>query len=622
MALEEKKLFVNNKYAKYNLVNDNSNIRVAPTRSNTFPPPPSTTDPSSSSLANNNNNPYLNRSSRSNTVSSFTSTAASASNDDYWCSSVVQTDQNKNDNDDYWNVKTEATATNQNNDSWDMKNNEENNGVWNVNNIEEDIRNEDWLSENINRKKNECWNSIVENPNQSNNQKDVEDYNNIVETANNNDYWGSELQDNQNNNDYQDNVDYWNSTSENKISKENDNDNLNEEDTVSIPTPITTISAVTPPKEENPNISNDNDFNQSLIKKLNTLSTIDQQHHDEKKYNSHNYNPRIIIDINNVISNNTIDTTGNTNGKKIQTFVLIEQKLLDFSDDEDKSPAVNNNSEKETTTNTATAKKKRSADFKIIDMEGFLRKDLEEGLKKMVNGVMNKNLTSSITILASSTGKQKMKFLDIASLEPINAALVFENPECRVVGRIETYSCKLAGVDKKLYKNLESQWNNNLSQQNAQSVSPDAHSFDTIISPFGSMDQPSSRRTLFNLIATLNASYPDYDFSDVKPDQFTKQPSVPMVCNYINNTLFNLGRAHIINDLMLWQTVDDIIFLDECNIYSFNPDSDADPNSDDGVITTAPLQEDEPLDDTISETEESDINAMSYEEYVMGDIEM
>jgi len=39
------------------------------------------------------------------------------------------------------------------------------------------------------------------------------------------------------------------------------------------------------------------------------------------------------------------------------------------------------------------------------------------------------------------------------------------------------------------------------------------------------------------------------------------------------------------------------------------------------LSTTAPLQEDEPLDDTISETE-SDINAMSYEEYVMGDIEM
>ncbi|CAG8432728.1 7055_t:CDS:2 [Diversispora eburnea] len=225
-----------------------------------------------------------------------------------------------------------------------------------------------------------------------------------------------------------------------------------------------------------------------------------------------------------------------------------------------------------------------------------------------------------------------MKFLDIASLDPINTALIFENPECRVVGRIETYSCKLAGVDKKLYKNLENRWNSkNISE--SQSVSPEQqHSFNNIISPFGSLEQPSSRRTLFNLIATLNASYPDYDFSDVKPDQFTKQPSVPMVCNYINNTLFNLGRSYIVNDLNLWQVIDDIIDLNECNVYSFNPDIDSDPNAEDGAINkklkrivfftvrclsiNAPLQEDEPLDS------ESEVNAMSYEEYVMGDIEM
>jgi len=71
---------------------------------------------------------------------------------------------------------------------------------------------------------------------------------------------------------------------------------------------------------------------------------------------------------------------------------------------------------------------------------------------------------------------------------------------------------KLAGVDKKLYKHLESQWNSDFSE----SVSPDqTHSLNNIISPFGPMDQPSSRRMLFNLIATLNASYPDYDFSFV-----------------------------------------------------------------------------------------------------------
>jgi hypothetical protein len=158
------------------------------------------------------------------------------------------------------------------------------------------------------------------------------------------------------------------------------------------------------------------------------------------------------------------------------------------------------------------------------------------------------------------------------------------------------------------------------------------------------MDQPSSRRMLFNLIATLNASYPDYDFSDVKPDQFTKQPSVPMACNFINNTLFNLGRAYIVNDLNLWQVIDDIIELDECSVYSFNPDNDSDPNAEDGAIWSfnffyynkklkrilffavrclsinAPLQEEEPME-TFSDSG-SDVIGMSYEEYVMGDIEM
>jgi len=32
------------------------------------------------------------------------------------------------------------------------------------------------------------------------------------------------------------------------------------------------------------------------------------------------------------------------------------------------------------------------------------------------------------------------------------------------------------------------------------------------ISPFGPLTQPTSRKTLYHLIATLNACFPDYDF--------------------------------------------------------------------------------------------------------------
>nr|CAG8471820.1 10430_t:CDS:10 [Entrophospora candida] len=426
LTLDEKKPFVNNRYAKYNLVNDN--------------------------------------------------------NDDGWGSggsTTVEIDQNKND-DDYWSVKAEITATNQNNDDWNVKNNEESNGGWNVNNSKENIeKNEGWnmknneengqdwnsiienaseknesSSENTNEKRecwnensdgrNECWNgnnngkgeegsnNTVENTNWSDNQKYVEGYNSTVEAANFNnnddywgseenqlensennnsiseknnedDYWGSEVQDNQNNN--SDNVGYWNGTSENEISKENNNDNWNvggnKEDTVSIPIPITTISATTSSKQECPNVNND--FDRSLIKKLNAISTTDQKHNDGKESNSHNFNQKIITNINNIISNNSsqkvrggaIDTTSSTNVLSLSPK-QSEQKLLDLSDDEDNnSPAVNNNNKKETTIDTAAAKKRRSADFKIIDVEGFLKQDLEEELKKMMVDLMSQNSTSS-----------------------------------------------------------------------------------------------------------------------------------------------------------------------------------------------------------------------------------
>src|SRR5690349_3283267 len=64
---------------------------------------------------------------------------------------------------------------------------------------------------------------------------------------------------------------------------------------------------------------------------------------------------------------------------------------------------------------------------------------------------------------------------------------------------------KLAGADKKLYKYLEHRYQDELNH------SP--NSIHLHMSPFGPMTLPACRRTLCHLIATLNASYPDYDFS-------------------------------------------------------------------------------------------------------------
>lgn len=67
---------------------------------------------------------------------------------------------------------------------------------------------------------------------------------------------------------------------------------------------------------------------------------------------------------------------------------------------------------------------------------------------------------------------------------------------------------KAAGADKKLYKQIEVKYD-----PSSLMSPPDDDSIRSIISPFGPMNQPASRRTLFYLIGTLNASFPDYDFS-------------------------------------------------------------------------------------------------------------
>ncbi|CAJ0750997.1 17606_t:CDS:2, partial [Entrophospora sp. SA101] len=179
------------------------------------------------------------------------------------------------------------------------------------------------------------YNSTVEAANYNNNDdywgneenqlENSENNNSISEKNNEDDYWGSEVQDNQDNN--SDNVGYWNGTSENKISKENNNDNWNvggsKENTVSIPIPITTISATTSSKQECPNVNND--FDRSLIKKLNAISTTDQKHDDGKESNSHNFNQKIITNINNIISNNSSQKVRGGGGEPREILVKLRR---------------------------------------------------------------------------------------------------------------------------------------------------------------------------------------------------------------------------------------------------------------------------------------------------------
>ncbi len=50
-----------------------------------------------------------------------------------------------------------------------------------------------------------------------------------------------------------------------------------------------------------------------------------------------------------------------------------------------------------------------------------------------------------------------MKLLESSRFEAINSALFVETGEAKIVGRIESYSCKMIGSDKQFYKKFSSE---------------------------------------------------------------------------------------------------------------------------------------------------------------------
>jgi hypothetical protein len=116
-------------------------------------------------------------------------------------------------------------------------------------------------------------------------------------------------------------------------------------------------------------------------------------------------------------------------------------------------------------------------------------------------------------------------------------------------------------------------------------------------SPFGPLSQISSRRTFAYLIATLNASHPDYDFSHIlRPTDFRKERSLKTVINTIDSSLYGLrpspGQApHVPSQTtyatvssapaisqawgpQMWTMIDKEMTLEECSVYCYTPEED------------------------------------------------
>ncbi|KJE96495.1 Maf1-pending-prov protein [Capsaspora owczarzaki ATCC 30864] len=177
-----------------------------------------------------------------------------------------------------------------------------------------------------------------------------------------------------------------------------------------------------------------------------------------------------------------------------------------------------------------------------------------------------------------------MKILENVNLDALGSSLSVVRGDKRMVGRVESYSCKLAGTDKKQYKqNFTAEYTEPehilaFSPPQSMSVSP--------LSQFNELCYEScNRKTLFYLIAVLNSAFPDYDFSTLKSHNFSKE-RFDMVSNYINSTLSTeLQDEWVAIAAKFWSSIDADVALRDCAIYSYVPETDADnPFAEDGNL--------------------------------------
>ncbi|KAI2467395.1 Maf1 regulator-domain-containing protein [Annulohypoxylon bovei var. microspora] len=241
--------------------------------------------------------------------------------------------------------------------------------------------------------------------------------------------------------------------------------------------------------------------------------------------------------------------------------------------------------------------------YYILD-EILLAGELQESSKKNILRCINQQ-----------DSLEDMEFLPLRDFDVITSALNFSTAECRVKGSCDLYTTKAAGSDKKLYKSIE----NSLEAQHAAlikfgaSLSPPqrkemAASLNlSRSSPFGNLSEVSSRRTFAYLIATLNASHPDYDFSHVlRPTDFRRERDLQHVMANIDNTLHSVrpignsllspdassayrsygsspmsniavGSDAISNPVWspgLWTMIDNEMALRDCTVFSYQPIED------------------------------------------------
>ncbi|KAL8730936.1 MAG: hypothetical protein Q9166_003726 [cf. Caloplaca sp. 2 TL-2023] len=212
-----------------------------------------------------------------------------------------------------------------------------------------------------------------------------------------------------------------------------------------------------------------------------------------------------------------------------------------------------------------------------------------------------------------------LQYIPLSDFDEVTNALNFDTADSHIIGGCDLYSTKAVDSDKELYEAIET----GLQQQYETKVAiakslPESHAGSpeqTIdlsrSSPFGLLSQHTPRRIFAYLIATLNASHQDYDFSHLlRPSDFRREKSLKHVMHTLDTTLYSLRPRAASNTSFdiptyyttiaasepavvasngdswnphKWRLIDQEMSLKNCEIFAYVPDEDP-YDGDEGAI--------------------------------------
>eukprot|EP01067_Filipodium_phascolosomae_P006629 Filipodium_phascolosomae@DN4916_c0_g1_i1.p1 len=159
-----------------------------------------------------------------------------------------------------------------------------------------------------------------------------------------------------------------------------------------------------------------------------------------------------------------------------------------------------------------------------------------------------------------------VKFVESSSMDHVNSVLREIDAGDRIVrGRAILYFCHRHPPSPHLQRN-----------ENPEECEP----------PFSKvLELEDFKQTLASLVATMNQSFPDYDFSSIGPEKFIEETDMDSAVNLINHNLaLVVERLYpgFIKDL--WKAVQECIDLSNSNLFSLAP----------GMVDNNPLDAEEP----------------------------